>query len=93
MANSKFSFDDLMVLSIDELVELNKMAIEVIKTKRRLEGTQKGYKLVIDAEVQINHAKHKGDLFIVKKINKTKAVLQHKKTNVSYDVPFSMIII
>jgi len=90
--SEKFSYTELGLLSIQDLVELNKRAVSTIKSKRLLAGLDNATKLTIDATVKINSPKFIGDDFKVFKINKAKAVLTHVKTNVNYTVPFSMIV-
>ncbi len=88
----KITSHELSQMTLTELTSLNQLVVAVIKAKRGLEGAQKAQNLKIKQEVKIKHDKHRNDIFIVEKINKTKAVCSLKGTTLSYNVPFSLII-
>ena len=78
-------------MSIEELRNLNKTIVAMIRTKQSFDGIVKKAELKVGSTVYINNPKFKGEKFIVEKINIKKAVLKRTLDNVSYNVPFSMI--
>lgn len=83
---------DLLLMSTEELRDLNSMVVATIKAKRSIEGRAKANELKVNQEIKVNHPKHINDIFIIEKINKTKARCVIKGTHKGYDVPFSIII-
>ena len=83
------TLDDLLVLSMDELNEVRRM----IKDVRSLKSKDIVRNMTINSEFTISGDKNKGDVFILKKINRTKVVGVLKGTALSYTIPFEMIII
>lgn len=88
----KITQADLLGMSIEDLRELNSMVVATVKAKRSLEGKAIVNELTVNQEVKVNHSKHTNDIFIIDKINKTKAKVILKGTNKGYTVPFNMII-
>ena len=88
----KLTQADLLNMSIDDLKELNSMVVGTIKAKRSLEGRATANELSVKQEIKVNSQKHINDIFIIEKINKTKAKCTLKGTLKGYTVPFSMII-
>ena len=84
---------NLSKLSNEELISLNHMVVDMLKSNRRSESFQKGLSLRPGQEVEINHPKHRGEKFVIKKVNRTRCKVV-SKTNLlgSYNVPMSMII-
>ena len=80
-------------LSIEDLRTLNKFIIETVNAKKDVESFQVGAKLRVNMTVKVNSPKFPNKEFIVQKINRKKAILRLKDTNLDYDVPFSIIII
>ena len=91
------TLSELKNLSIDELRELNSKVVEVIKIKKSEIAWDVKNELYIGANVSVNHPKLSGKQCRVKKINRTKAVVEVLNENVSYgsvssyNVPLSML--
>ena len=91
------TLSELKNLSIDELRELNSKIVEIIKIKRSEIAWDMKNELYIGANVSVNHPKLSGKQCRVKKINRTKAVIEVLNENVSYgsvssyNVPLSML--
>ena len=91
------TLSELKNLSIDELRELNSKVVEVIKIKRSEIAWDVKNELYIGANVSVNHPKLSGKQCRVKKINRTKAVVEVLNENTSYgsvssyNVPLSML--
>ena len=80
-------------LSKDELLTLNNAVVKMAKAKSRVESVVKGASLRVGQEVGINQAKHKGEKFIIKRVKRTKCVIQSKDNwKESYNCPISMLI-
>ena len=88
----KITQADLLTMSIEDLSDLNAMVVATVKAKRSLEGRATAKELSLKQEVKVNSSKHANDIFIIEKINKTKANITLKGTNKGYTVPFNMII-
>lgn len=88
----KFTQADLLAMSTDELSELNSMVVATIKAKRTLEGASIKADLHEGQEVKVNHKDHLNDIFVIKKVNKTRASIRLKNGTKGYTVPFSMIL-
>jgi Cft2 family RNA processing exonuclease len=85
--------DQLFGLSLKELSDLNKLVIDVIKSKRTLVGQQMARKLKVNQEVKIDHKDHADTIFVVHKINRTKAVCYIKGDKMKmFDIGLNMII-
>ena len=87
----EITYSELMKMDVDELRNLNEMAIEIIKVKMDLIGKEKVKSLSVGDEFKIDHKNHVGQIFIVEKINKKKVVGRNKQTNMSYNIPFQMV--
>jgi len=91
------TLSELKNLSIDELKELNSKIVEVIKIKRSEIAWDVKNELYIGANFSVNHPKLSGKQCRVKKINRTKAVIEVLNENTSYgsvssyNVPLSML--
>ena len=91
------TYSELKNLSLEELRELNSKVVEVIKIKRSEVAYDMKNELYIGANVSVNHPKLSGKQCRVKKINRTKAVIDvlNETTSygkvVSYNVPLSML--
>ena len=80
-------------LSKDELLTLNSAVIKMAKAKSRVESVIKGATLKVGQEVEINQVKHRGQKFIITKINRTRCKIQAKDNRLeSYNCPMSMLI-
>ena len=78
-------------LSKDELLTLNSAVIKMAKAKSRVESVLKSATLKVGQEVEINQVKHKGQKFIIKKVNRTKCVI-NDGGHTMFTCPMSMII-
>ena len=90
------TYSELKNLSLEELRELNSKVVEVIKIKRSEVAWDMKNELYIGANVNVNHPKLNGKQCRVKKINRTKAVIEVlNETSYgrvsSYNVPLSML--
>ena len=91
------TYSELKNLSLEELRELNSKVVEVIKIKRSEVAWDMKNELYIGANVSVNHPKLSGKQCRVKKINRTKAVIDvlNETTSygkvVTYNVPLSML--
>ncbi len=80
-------------LSQEELSTLNSAVVKVAKAKMRVESIIKATTLKVGQIVEINQKKHKGQKFIIKKVNRTKCVIVSKDNAFeSYTCPISMLI-
>ena len=80
-------------LSHEELSTLNSAVVKVAKAKMRVESIIKATTLNVGQIVEINQKKHKGQKFIIKKVNRTKCVIVSKDNAFeSYTCPISMLI-
>jgi len=90
------NYSELKNLSIEELRELNSKVVEVIKIKRSEVAWDVKNELYIGANVNVNHPNLNGKQCRVKKINRTKAVIEvlngasYGRVN-EYNVPLSML--
>ena len=85
------NFSELKNLSLEELRELNSKIVEVIKIKKSEIAWDVKNELYIGANVNVNHPKLSGKQCRVKKINRTKAVIEVLNGFGSYNVPLSML--
>jgi len=93
------NYSELKNLSLEELRELNSKVVEVIKIKRSEVAWDVKNELYIGANVSVNHPKLSGKQCRVKKINRTKAVIEVLNNNElgrynlsnEYNVPLSML--
>jgi len=93
------NYSELKNLSIEELRELNSKVVEVIKIKKSEIAWDVKNELYIGANVSVNHPKLSGKQCRVKKINRTKAVIEVLNNNElgrynlsnEYNVPLSML--
>ena len=90
------TYSELSKLSIEELRNLNSMVVETIKSKKQLLALETKDSIYVGANVSVNHPKLSGKQCVVKKINRTKAVIEvlngpsYGRVG-SYNVPLSMI--
>ena len=91
------TYSELSKLTIEELRNLNSKIVETIKSKKQLLALETKDTLYVGANVSVNHPKLSGKQCVVKKINRTKALIEVLNQNVSYgsvgsyNVPLSMI--
>jgi glycerol-3-phosphate responsive antiterminator len=84
---------ELLYLSVEQLQTLNSKVVEMLKLKRKLQAREKSATLKVGQVVEINQAKHKGQKFIIKKVKRTKCIIQAKDNIMeSYNCPISMLI-
>ena len=81
-------------LSKDELITLNDAVIKMARAKSRVESVAKGATLKVGQIVELDHPKHKGQKFTIKKINRTKCVINELggHSHTLFTAPMSMII-
>jgi len=80
-------------LSSEELSTLNSAVVRMAKAKSRVDSVIKGATLKVGQEVEINQVKHRGQKFIITKVNRTRCKIQAKDNRLeSYNCPISMLI-
>ena len=80
-------------LSSEELSTLNSAVVRIAKAKSRVDSVIKGATLKVGQEVEINQVKHRGQKFIITKVNRTRCKIQAKDNRLeSYNCPISMLI-
>lgn len=82
--------DELNELSLDELSKLNKMVLDMLKTKRVNKSLDIKHILNIGDIVSVNSKKANDDIFEVVKLNPKKAVIKDE-LGVQYNCPYSLI--
>ena len=84
---------ELLYLSVEDLRTLNGKVVEMLKLKSRLQAREKSATLKVGQEVEINQAKHRGQKFIIKKVKRTKCIIQAKDNMMeTYNCPIGMLI-
>ena len=78
-------------LSSEELSTLNKAVIKMARAKSRIESVAKSATLKVGQVVELDHPKHRGQKFTIKKINRTKCVI-NDGSHTMFTCPMSMII-
>ena len=78
-------------LSSDELRTLNSMVVATLKANNKISSIRKARSLYVGQEVEIDHPKYKGQKFIIKKVNRTKCVI-NDGGHTMFTCPMSMII-
>lgn len=81
--------ETLNQMSMSELRSLNEKVVELIRWRRKMESIDIKNELSRGMTVTVNHPKAKGKVFLVHKINRTKAVL--KEGNRQWNVPLNLI--
>ena len=76
-------------MSMSELRSLNEKVVELIRWKRKMETIDVRNELSRGMTVTVNHPKAAGKVFLVHKINRTKAVLREGNRN--WTVPINLI--
>ena len=84
--------NQLNQLSSEELKTLNKAVVELAKAKSRIASVTESASLYDGQEVEIDHLRHRGEKFIIKKINRTRCKVKGLTNLNSYNVPMNMII-
>ena len=84
------NYSQLSKLSVDELRNINKLVVDLIKQKRTIESLEKKIGLQVGMKVKVNHPKLSGVELFINKINRTKATVS-VKSGASYIVPISLI--
>ena len=84
------NYSQLSKLSVDELRNINKLVVDLIKQKRTIESLEKKIGLQVGMKVKVNHPKLRGVELFINKINRTKATIS-VKSGASYIVPISLI--
>jgi hypothetical protein len=84
------NYSQLSKLSVEELRNINKLVVDLIKQKRTIESLEKKIGLQVGMKVKVNHPKLNGVELFINKINRTKATVS-VKSGASYIVPISLI--
>lgn len=85
------NYSELAQMSLEDLRELNRMVIDVIKRKRSEAAYETKQELYVGANVTVDHPKLAGKQLRVEKINHVKCVLKVLNGPGTYTVPMSMI--
>ena len=85
------NYSQLSKLSVEELRDINRLVVDLIKQKRTIESLEKKIGLTVGMKVTVNHPKLRGRELEVTKINRTKANLRVIGGFASYNVPVSLI--
>ena len=83
--------DQLDQLSSEELSTLNTAVVRMAKAKSRMNSIKVGATLKVGQVVELDHPKYKGQKFTIKKINRTKCVI-NDGGHTMFTAPMSMII-
>ena len=83
--------DQLDQLSSEELSTLNSAVVRMAKAKSRMNSIKAGATLKVGQVVELDHPKHRGQKFTIKKINRTKCVI-NDGSHTMFTAPMSMII-
>ena len=85
--------DQLDQLNSEELSTLNSAVVRMAKAKSRMNSIKLSATLRVGQEVEIDQVKHKGQKFIITKVNRTRCKIQAKDNRLeSYNCPISMLI-
>lgn len=84
------NYSELSKLSVEELRNINRLVVDLIKQKRTIESLEKKIGLQVGMKVKVNHPKLRGVELFINKINRTKATVS-VKSGASYIVPISLI--
>ena len=84
------NYSQLSKLSVEELRNINKLVVDLIKQKRTIQSLEKKVGLQVGMMVRVNHPKLAGKELSVNKINRTKATVS-VKSGACYIVPISLI--
>jgi hypothetical protein len=84
------NYSELSKLSVEELRNINRIVVELIKAKRTVESLTNKAGLKVGMSVRVNHPKLAGKELFVNKISRTKATLS-VKSGACYNVPISLI--
>lgn len=84
------NISELSKLSVEELRNINKLVVDLIKQKRTIQSLENKVGLRVGMTVKVNHPKLRGKELSVNKINRTKATLSVKSGGV-FIVPISLI--
>ena len=83
--------DQLDQLSSEELSTLNTAVVRMAKAKSRMNSIKASATLKVGQVVELDHPKHRGQKFTIKKINRTKCVI-NDGSHTMFTAPMSMII-
>jgi hypothetical protein len=84
------NYSQLSKLSVEELRNINKLVVDLIKQKRTIESLEKKIGLQVGMKVKVNHPKLRGVELFINKINRKMANVS-VKSGASYIVPISLI--
>jgi hypothetical protein len=83
--------DQLDQLSSEELSTLNTAVVRMAKAKSRMNSIKASATLRVGQVVELDHPKHRGQKFTIKKINRTKCVI-NDGSHTMFTAPMLMII-
>jgi len=83
--------DQLDQLSSEELSTLNNAVVRMARAKSRMNSIKASATLKVGQVVELDHPKHRGQKFTIKKINRTKCVI-NDGSHTMFTAPMSMII-
>ena len=83
--------DQLDQLGSEELSTLNTAVVRMAKAKSRMNSIKASATLRVGQVVELDHPKHRGQKFTIKKINRTKCVI-NDGSHTMFTAPMSMII-
>jgi len=83
--------DQLDQLSSEELSTLNTAVVRMAKAKSRMDSIKASATLKVGQTVELDHPKYRGQKFTIKKINRTKCVI-NDGSHTMFTAPMSMII-
>lgn len=81
----------LSKMDITELLEVNNMVVDVIKAKRQIRDNILRSTIKVGDKVGIEKDRFNGSVFVVEKVNRTKAILRKENSFSQYSVPFTLI--
>lgn len=86
------NYNQLNEMSIEELKNLNRLLIEVIKSKQSMMAYEMKHSLKVGANVRIKHPKiNPNEQFIVRKIKQKNASVVSVNGSRSYNVAMSLL--
>ena len=76
-------------LSSEELRTLNSMVVAMLKTKSRIESIRRGSSLKVGDKVEIDQAKHRGEIYEIVRVKRTNCIISGPQGR--YNCPISML--
>ena len=76
-------------LNVEELRTLNSMVVAMLKTKSKMNSLRIGATLNVGDKVEINQPKHKGEIYEIVRVKRTKCIISGPQGR--YNCPISML--